>query len=248
MADIKELTKKIQRLVGSRADGIYGKNTANAILKKVKAKPEVLKVVVKPKPTPHPLDELMAPAPKKVKVSFWSKLFASFTKQVPTKQDVTTNYSEVYKSTPNKSVRKIVPEGVILHHSYGSYEGGVSWILNDDSDVSYHVLIDTDGSRTVFAKDNERAWHAGTSEFNGRYGCNGFMIGLAFSNDTETRELTDAEVASAVEFMLPRFDKWGWPKDLSTITTHRAVAPNRKVDVDVRAEDKILKALAKAIK
>ena len=226
MADIKELTKKIQRLVGSRADGIYGKNTANSILKKIGAKPEVLKVVVKPKPTPHPLDELMAPAPKKVKVSFWSKLFASFTKQVPTKQDVTTNYSEVYKSTPNKSVRKIVP----------------------DSDVSYHVLIDTDGSRTVFAKDNERAWHAGTSEFNGRYGCNGFMIGLAFSNDTETRELTDAEVASAVEFMLPRFDKWGWPKDLSTITTHRAVAPNRKVDVDVRAEDKILKALAKAIK
>tara|TARA_R110000765_G_scaffold34690_3_gene78353 strand:+ start:901 stop:1626 length:726 start_codon:yes stop_codon:yes gene_type:complete len=241
MAEMKELTRKIQRLVGSSADGIYGKNTANAILRKLQEK------------ATHPLDELMAPAPKKVKVSFWSKLFASITKQVPTKQvpikqDVTTTYSEVYKSTPNKSVRKIVPEGVILHHSYGSYEGGVSWILNDDSDVSYHVLIDTDGSRTVFAKDNERAWHAGTSEFNGRYGCNGFMIGLAFSNDTETRELTDAEVASAVEFMLPRFDKWGWPKDLSTITTHRAVAPNRKVDVDVRAEDKILKALAKAIK
>ena len=244
MAEMKELTRKIQRLVGSSADGIYGKNTANAILRKLQEK------------ATHPLDEIMAPAPKEevvpapkvVQMSFWSKFFASFAKKAPIKQDVTTTYSEVYKSTPNKSVRKIVPEGVILHPSYGSYEGGVSWILNDDSDVSYHVLIDTDGSRTVFAKDNERAWHAGTSEFNGRYGCNGFMIGLAFSNDTETRELTDAEVASAVEFMLPRFDKWGWPKDLSTITTHRAVAPNRKVDVDVRAEDKILKALAKAIK
>jgi AmpD protein len=158
-----------------------------------------------------------------------------------------SKYKEVYKSTPNKSSRKIQPEGVILHHSYGSYKGGVSWILDDVANVSYHVLIAEDGERTVFAKDNERAWHAGTSNFKGRYGCNDFMLGVAFSGNTDERELTKAEIDSAVEFMLPRFDTWGWPKDLSTITTHREVAPTRKVDVDIRAEEAIMKALKKAL-
>ncbi len=202
MSDLDAMTTEIQHKVGVTADGIYGPNTARAIL--------------------TALDE-----------------------EAPAKPDDT--FPEVFKATPNVSYSTIEPEGVILHHSYGSYVGGVEWILNDDSNVSYHCLIDLDGSRTVFAKDTQRAWHAGTSEFNGREGCNGFMLGLAFSEDTEERELTDAEIASAVEFLLPRFERWGWPKDLSTVTTHKAVSPGRKVDVDSRAEKAILDALRSAL-
>ena len=203
---LKELTKKIQRAVGSTADGIYGKNTAYAIIDALENEPSASK---------------KKPAPKKVDGKF----------------------EERVRPTPNKSTSKISPEGVVLHHSYGSYEGGVSWILNDSSNVSYHVLIDTDGKRTVFANDNERAWHAGKSSFKGRTGCNGFMLGVAFTIDTNSRELTDEEVASAVEYMVPRFEKWGWPEDLSTITTHREVSPGRKTDPDIRAETKVLDAL-----
>ncbi len=202
MSDLKSLTTEIQTIVGVTADGIYGPNTANAIL-------------------------------------------ANLNEEAPAKPDNT--FPEVFKATPNVSYSTIEPEGVILHHSYGSYVGGVEWILNDDSNVSYHCLIDLDGSRTVFAKDTQRAWHAGTSEFNGREGCNGFMLGLAFSEDTEERELRQAEIDSAVEFLLPRFERWGWPKDLSTVTTHRAVSPGRKVDVDSRAEKAILDALRSAL-
>ncbi len=202
MSDLKSLTTEIQTIVGVTADGIYGPNTANAIL-------------------------------------------ANLNGEAPAKPDNT--FPEVFKATPNVSYSTIEPEGVILHHSYGSYVGGVEWILNDDSNVSYHCLIDLDGSRTVFAKDTQRAWHAGTSEFNGREGCNGFMLGLAFSEDTEERELRQAEIDSAVEFLLPRFERWGWPKDLSTVTTHRAVSPGRKVDVDSRAEKAILDALRSAL-
>ena len=119
--------------------------------------------------------------------------------------------------------------------------------MKEVSKVSYHCIIDTDGSRTVFANDTQRAWHAGRSSFKGRGGCNSFMIGLAFSGDTVNRELTKAEIDSAVEFLLPRFKRWGWSKDLSTITTHRHVSPNRKVDVDIRAEEVIMKALKKAL-
>jgi len=206
MSDLKSLTKQIQKAVGTTADGIYGPNTARAILRKLE-QPQ--------------------------------------TEGAPAKQDA--SFPEVYKASPNISYSTIRPEGVVLHHSYGSYNGGVSWILNDASNVSYHVLINTDGERTVFAKDTQRAWHAGTSSFNGRSGCNGFMLGLAFTGDTNERELTQAEIDSTVEFLLPRFERWGWPKDLSTVTTHREVSPGRKNDVDVRAEEAIMKALKEAL-
>ena len=212
MADLKTLTRSIQRYVEVTADGVYGPNTARAILKKLKGATN-----------------------------------ESTTEGAAANRDPLARFPEVFKATPNVSYSTIKPEGVILHHSYGSYEGSVSWILKEVSKVSYHCIIDTDGSRTVFANDTQRAWHAGRSAFKGRGGCNSFMIGLAFSGDTESRELTKAEVDSAVEFLLPRFKRWGWPKDLSTITTHRDVSPNRKVDVDIRAEEVIMKALKKAL-
>ena len=74
------------------------------------------------------------------------------------------------------------------------------------------------------------------------------MLGLAFSGDTTSRELTKAEIDSAVDYLLPRFERWGWPKDLSTVTTHREVSPGRKVDVDSRAEAAIIEALRSTLR
>ena len=158
------------------------------------------------------------------------------------------SYPEISKPSPNISSSLIRPEGVILHHSCGSYEGSISWICQTKSQVSYHCIIDLDGKRNSFADDNRRCWHAGKSSFNGRTNCNGFLLGLSFSGDTNERELTNYEVASAIEWLVPRFEEWGWPKDLSTvITTHREVSPGRKDDVDIRAEKKIKDALRAAL-
>lgn len=242
----KEITKKIQAGVGVTADGIYGPNTALAIIKSLKLSEKELTKFIQEKVGSLPdglygkntgksiLDSLGLGTKEKEQVSVPSAI-------------VDGKYPEVYKASPNVSSSRIVPEGVVLHHSSGSYNGSVSWILQDKSNVSYHCIIDKDGSRTSFAEDDRRCWHAGKSRFKGRGGCNGFLLGLAFSGNTKTRELTQDEIASAVEWLLPRFEKWDWPTDLSTVTTHKEISPGRKDDVDSRAEQAILKALKAAL-
>lgn len=242
----RDITKTIQTNVGVTADGIYGKNTALAIIKSLELSEKELTKFIQEKVGSLP-DGVYG---KNTGTSILNKLGLGSIEKGPVSvpsAKVDGKYPEVFKASPNVSSSRIIPEGVVLHHSSGSYGGSVSWILQDKSNVSYHCIIDTDGSRTSFAEDDRRCWHAGKSRFKGRGGCNGFLLGLAFSGNTNTRELNEDEIASAVEWLLPRFDKWDWPKDLSTVTTHREVSPGRKDDVDSRAEEAILKALKEAL-
>jgi N-acetyl-anhydromuramyl-L-alanine amidase AmpD len=140
-----------------------------------------------------------------------------------------TNYDERKVSTPNKGSKVIIPEAVVLHHSDGSYRGGVAWISNPASKVSYHVLIARDGRRTVFCSDTERAWHAGRSNWMGRPDLNSWSLGLAWEGNTYDYPLGDDAMASAIEYLVPRMKKWGIP--LSLVVTHQQVSPSRKTDI-----------------
>jgi len=151
--------------------------------------------------------------------------------------------------SPNRHVGGNKLRGVVIHHASGYYEGTVSWCLNPKAKVSYHCLINTDGARTHIVPDADRAWHAGESSWKGKSFCNGFTLGLAFIGNTNDgamrgaagRDLTGAEVASAVEWLKPRMAKYGWSK--ADITAHRIVAPGRKDDTSLRALEQILAAL-----
>lgn len=144
---------------------------------------------------------------------------------------------EVFKQTPNVSKNKIKPTGIVLHHAAGSYLGSVSWCLDTKSKVSYHCIVDLNGDRTVLAKDNQRAWHAGKSSFKGKSDCNSFMLGIAVSGDTNTRRLTDFEVNSVAEWCVSKMRSLNI--NLDNITTHREISPGRKTDVSIPAEKQI---------
>jgi AmpD protein len=145
-------------------------------------------------------------------------------------------YSErVLSGCPNVSRGRVNEKrGLILHHCAGFYDGTVSWCMNPQAKVSYHALIAQDGRRTQIVPDDGVAWHAGASTWKGRSGCNGFMLGLAFTGNTNSGDRrvtpgpTQDELASAAEWIVPRMRKYGW--EIGDITMHRVVSPGRKDD------------------
>lgn len=138
-------------------------------------------------------------------------------------------YDEKRLDTPNKQSNRIRPAAIILHHSDGSYRGGVEWIMLPASKVSYHVLIARDGRRTVFGDDTDRMWHAGVSEWQGRKDLNSWSLGVSWEGNTYTIPLGEDAMNSAIEYLVPRMKKWNIP--MSMVLTHQQVAPTRKTDI-----------------
>jgi N-acetylmuramoyl-L-alanine amidase len=117
----------------------------------------------------------------------------------------------------------------VLHHSGGSYAGGVSWIKNPASRVSYHCLVAPDGRRTVFAEPTQRTWHAGRSEWRGKRDLNSWSVGASFAGNSYDKPLTDAAMISMAEYLVPIMREYGLT--LADVTDHRTVSPGRKDDL-----------------
>lgn len=91
--------------------------------------------------------------------------------------------------------------------------------------VSSHFLIRRDGALLQFVSCDERAWHAGTSNFFGRVRCNDFSIGI------------ELEGADDIAFETPQYETLArlarglaarYPVD--AFAGHADIAPERKTD------------------
>ena len=127
--------------------------------------------------------------------------------------------------------------GVVFHHSVISFDEAIALMTDPAKKVSYHCLIAPDGTRCTLVPDEHVAWHAGVSTFRGRDGCNAFMLGLSFAGNTYDAPLTEEQIASALEWLAPRWTKYGWTLD--SMTDHRQVAPNRKDDLKPSEWDRL---------
>jgi N-acetylmuramoyl-L-alanine amidase len=101
--------------------------------------------------------------------------------------------------------------------------------MDPASRVSYHAIVAKDGKRTVLADPDERTWHAGVSSWRGKKDLNSWSIGAAFEGDTNQRELTEPEMASMAEYLVPIMQRYGLTLD--DVTDHRTVSPGRKDDL-----------------
>ena len=138
----------------------------------------------------------------------------------------------VQKSSPNFNNRgTAVVDTIVLHaDASDSVHASLSWICSKESKVSYHVIIDRDGTVYECVPVAKRAWHAGVSKFGGHTDVNSYSIGLSFANKNDGKEpYTDAQIASALELC----KEWRrqFPKVLvDRVTTHAIIAPERKTD------------------
>ena len=163
----------------------------------------------------------------------------------PPKASAQKSFPEAKVRTPNVSAKPIRPEAVVLHHSGGSYAGGVSWIKNPASRVSYHCLVAPDGRRTVFASPTQRTWHAGVSSWKGRRDLNSWSIGASFAGDTYAEPLTEQAMASMVEYLVPLLKEHGLT--LNSVTDHRTVSPGRKDDLNPKELARFKSYLSKVL-
>lgn len=166
-------------------------------------------------------------------------------------------YSETTMLTRNYTRgTSIKPIGVVFHHSSGSWEGDIGWIMNSSNPsrgiyASYHCLIKQNGERIVFGEDTRRMWHAGRSKWNGKNSCNDFMLGCAFSGSTYPNDklgalLNEDQINSALEWLGFRWEKWGF--SLRWVTDHRQVSPGRKNDLNPTEWVKLYEAIKQKFK
>ncbi len=97
-----------------------------------------------------------------------------------------------------------------------------------DLQVSSHLFIERDGAITQFVSFDDRAWHAGQSQFCGRDNCNDYSIGIELEG-TDTEPYTDAQYQqlAVVTECLKRHYRMITDE---RITGHEDIAPGRKTD------------------
>lgn len=186
---------------------------------------------------------------------------------LPTKSPITEGehiekdehgYWVVDVPTPNVTEGTNDVEGIILHHTAtANGEQALKALTSPRSGVSCHVLIDTDGTRYVLADPTQITWHAGKSTLNGRDGCNNFTVGIEFQGNTVEQPLTDDQIESAIDYVLPIMRRYSIP--MKNIVTHEMIRRNfkeahpkakahAKVDVTPEEHDRFIKALRRRMR
>ncbi|GIU50796.1 N-acetyl-anhydromuranmyl-L-alanine amidase [Shewanella sairae] len=95
-------------------------------------------------------------------------------------------------------------------------------------EVSAHFLIRRDGELVQYVSCDDRAWHAGVSQYDNRQACNDFSIGIELEG-TDDLPYSEAQYLRLVE--LTKSLMLSYPLITpARITGHSDIAPGRKTD------------------
>ncbi|MDO4211424.1 MAG: N-acetylmuramoyl-L-alanine amidase [Bacteroidales bacterium] len=150
-----------------------------------------------------------------------------------------TGFREVpYPSNNYDTVKVNEVKGVILHHTAEStLQRSLDALTSEERGVSAHIVIDTDGTRYLLVDPERVAWHAGFSLLHGREKCNDWTLGIEFQGNTLEQPLTQDQIDSAIEWLLPLIAKYDIP--VANIVTHEMIrTAYKKAHPESRAYDK----------
>ena len=166
-------------------------------------------------------------------------------------------YREIAYPTQNYDRVKVNEvRGVVLHHTaLPTIERSLEVLTTPINKVGTHCLIDTDGTRYILCEPTVVTFHAGKSVLNGREKCNEFTIGIEFQGNTLEEPLTDDQISSAIQYLLPVIDRYHI--SLDSIVTHEMIRdsfmlkyPERrtknKIDITSWEYRRVMKALRAA--
>ena len=137
----------------------------------------------------------------------------------------------IERPSPNKNSRHgIAVDCIVLHDTGGkTAESALTWLTNPASGVSSHYVVGKDGQVWRLVPEDERAWHAGTSELFGRSDVNTFSVGIEMVDDNDGDPYPAVQVASAAELSADIFRRHERVA-LNRVVGHEQIAPGRKVD------------------
>ena len=136
------------------------------------------------------------------------------------------HYKEIPYPTPNIEPDTLNDvQGVVLHHTAEpTVEESLEILSSPEKKVSTHVVIDYDGTRYIMAAPTDVTWHAGRSILGDREECNFFTIGIEFQGNTLEKPLTNDQINSAIEYLLPIIRQYNIP--MENMVTHEMVKRN----------------------
>ena len=91
--------------------------------------------------------------------------------------------------------------------------------------VSAHFFIRRNGQLVQFVSTDERAWHAGVSQFEGRSSCNDFSIGVELEG-ADHIPYTEAQYQSLSALTTALYQRY----PIQAVRGHEHIAPGRKTD------------------
>ena len=166
-------------------------------------------------------------------------------------------YREIVYPTQNYDRVKVNEvRGVVLHHTaLPTIERSLEVLTTPINRVGTHCLIDTDGTRYILCDPEVVTFHAGKSVLNDREKCNEFTIGIEFQGNTLEEPLTDDQICSAIQYLLPVIDRYHI--SLDSIVTHEMIRDNfmlkypekrtkNKIDITSWEYRRVMKALRAA--
>lgn len=136
-----------------------------------------------------------------------------------------------YTASPNRDDR---PYGVgincvVLHATAETMEGSRRWFLDPTSKVSAHFIVSKEGEIFQSVPIEQRAWHAGVSEFDSVPDVNNYSVGIEIVNrDDGTDPYTDVQYAAVARIVRQLRSRYTIPDE--RIVSHAQIAPGRKFD------------------
>lgn len=145
---------------------------------------------------------------------------------------MTTRPKSVWRPSPNYTPQdpgRIISCVIIHSTATKDKESPLNWLCNPESKVSAHYLIDQLGGIWHLVHEQNIAWHAGESAFNGMSNVNRFSVGIELVNINDGHSAyPDSQLAACSDLVSVICKDYGLKPE--AVVGHADIAPGRKTD------------------